>query len=65
MDTATITQLIGNLGFPIFVSVFLIYFLQVQQKSMLEAIGKLSQSISDLQNQINLLINKEDKKDDN
>lgn len=38
MDINTIAQLIGSVGFPICMSIFLIYFIQTEMKEMRKTI---------------------------
>ena len=45
MDINELTGLIGSVGFPIFMSVVLICFMQKEQRSMSEAIHELKEAI--------------------
>lgn len=55
MDVSTIAQLVGSVGFPICMSIYLIYFMQTELKEMRKSIEnntltmqKLLDSLNDL-----------------
>ena len=48
MDTTYITQLIGSVGFPIFMSIYLIRFMETEQREMRQTIEALRVSIDKL-----------------
>lgn len=56
-----ITNLIGSVGFPIVMSLYLIYFMQNEQKSMRDTIAELKEAIIVLTDKI-ASIDKEDVK---
>lgn len=59
MDVNALTSLISSVGFPIFMSIVLVYFMQKEQKDMGEAIHELKEAIIVLTENI-----KGDKKDE-
>lgn len=48
MDANAITQLIGSVGFPIFMSIYLIRFMETEQREMRQTIEALRTSIDKL-----------------
>lgn len=46
MDITAITQAISSLGFPIFVSLYLIHYMEEEQRSMKETIEDLREAIT-------------------
>lgn len=59
MDVNALSSLISSVGFPIFMSIVLVYFMQKEQKDMSEAIHELKEAIIVLTENI-----KGDKKDE-
>ncbi|MBP3197682.1 MAG: YvrJ family protein [Butyrivibrio sp.] len=45
MDVNAITSLIGSVGFPIAMSIYLIHFMQTEQKEMRDTISELKEAI--------------------
>lgn len=61
MEIAEIIQnIISNLGFPIFISIYLIYYMNETQKKMMETIASLNESIVILAEKIENLERKGD-----
>ena len=61
MEIAEIIQnIISNLGFPIFISIYLIYYMNETQKKMMETISSLNESIVILAEKIENLERKGD-----
>lgn len=61
MEIAEIIQnIISNLGFPIFISVYLIYYMNETQNKMMETIASLNESIVILAEKIENLEKKGD-----
>jgi len=46
MDITAITQAISSLGFPIFISIYLIHYMEEEQKGMKETIEDLREAIT-------------------
>lgn len=59
MDLASITSLIGSLGFPIVMCIYLVHFMETEQKEMRDTINELKLAITTLTNKIG----KDDKDD--
>ncbi len=61
MDLNAIAQLIGSLGFPIFISVYLIYFIQTSQKETTEALHSLNLTMQKLIDKLDKEAEKDEK----
>ena len=46
METTEIIQLISNVGFPIFVSIYMLTYMNKQQEDMKETINELKNAIN-------------------
>ena len=53
MDVNTIAQLIGSVGFPICMSIYLVYYMNAEQKEMRSAIEDLRNCITALIEKLN------------
>ena len=54
MDFNTITQFITAVGFPIFMCVYLVHFMETEQKEMREIIAELKGSIDRLNDRLKI-----------
>lgn len=52
MDVQVITNFIGSVGFPIFMCVYLIRFMEIEQKEMRKTIDALRLSIEKLNDRL-------------
>lgn len=56
MDLGSITSLISSVGFPIFVSLILFYYIAKEQEKLREALTDLIQTLRDNTNTTNNLV---------
>lgn len=56
MDLSTITSLISSVGFPIFVSLILFYYIAKEQEKLRETLTDLIQTLRDNTNTTNNLV---------
>ena len=54
MDFNSVTQFITSVGFPIFMSVYLVHFMETEQKEMREIIADLKGSIDRLNDRLKI-----------
>lgn len=53
MDANTIIQLVSSVGFPICISIYLVYYMNTEQKEMRSAIEELRNCITTLIEKLN------------
>lgn len=53
MDVSTIAQLVGSVGFPICMSIYLIYFMQTELKEMRKSIENNTLTMQKLMDSLN------------
>lgn len=56
MDLSAITSLISSVGFPIFVSLILFYYIAKEQEKLRETLNNLIQTLKDNTNTTNNLV---------
>lgn len=54
MDPSTIMQFITSVGFPIFMCVYLVHFMETEQKEMRDIIADLKNSIDRLNDRLKI-----------